>query len=572
MGNLSLTPSLTVNFGNVAPGQTADAEFVLLSSLQGDFTDFTATFQHADSLGGIETSLINSVTTHTLIHAGAFNFPSSNGSASYLVEDNPNAANLPDTVYLSNGTTAPVNIASNAAITPTSNPNEFTLTATVTSGWDYIDVTDPNPNLALLSVVRSDGTVLPVSDMAWTTDRVFGPDGTATVEYDLHILDLNSTGSYTVTFATPTTPPSSSVKALPATFTSTAISLSWSGEPAPDGAPIASYDVYVSDNGTQFVPFLLGTTQTSTIFYGQYGHTYGFFSIARDTNGNVQTPPAAAQTTTDVQATTKTNLVVTPNPVLAGQLLTLTAAVTGFDPTGTVSFLDGTTVLGTVPTDNGIATFTTNSLAPGAHNLTASYSGDVENLASNSANEVENVNPANVVASVAINGGAVQRSMVTSITVTFDEVVNPTLLQNAFTLTRVSDGAMIGTINVSSTVINGKTVATLTFAGANTEGSNGLYQDLSLADGNWTLEINAADVVSNGVPLSANYYVSNIKRLFGDATGTGEVDSIDLGLFGTTFGLTLSSPAFLSYFDSDGNGIIDSTDLGRFGTNFGLTI
>src|SRR5262249_30289746 len=40
VGTQPETPSLQVNFGNLAPGATADAEFLLLSQLQGIFTNF----------------------------------------------------------------------------------------------------------------------------------------------------------------------------------------------------------------------------------------------------------------------------------------------------------------------------------------------------------------------------------------------------------------------------------------------------------------------------------------------------------------------------------------------------
>ena len=108
-------------------------------------------------------------------------------------------------------------------------------------------------------------------------------------------------------------------------------------------------------------------------------------------------------------------------------------------------------------------------------------------------------------------------------------------------------------------------MATLTFSGATTEGG-------SLADGNWTLSIDAADVTNDGAVMAANYSQTGILRLFGDYLGTGTVDSADLGELGTTFGLGSNSTAFLPAFDSDGNGEIDSIDLGRFGTNFGLSI
>ena len=45
-------------------------------------------------------------------------------------------------------------------------------------------------------------------------------------------------------------------------------------------------------------------------------------------------------------------------------------------PTGTVTFLDGSTSLGTGTVTGGVATFTTSSLAIGAHVITASYGGD----------------------------------------------------------------------------------------------------------------------------------------------------------------------------------------------------
>ena len=48
----------------------------------------------------------------------------------------------------------------------------------------------------------------------------------------------------------------------------------------------------------------------------------------------------------------------------------------GNPPTGTVTFLDGTTTLGTGTLSNGIATFSTNSLSVGTHSITGQYSGD----------------------------------------------------------------------------------------------------------------------------------------------------------------------------------------------------
>src|SRR5205807_65841 len=46
-------------------------------------------------------------------------------------------------------------------------------------------------------------------------------------------------------------------------------------------------------------------------------------------------------------------------------------------PTGTVSFLDGTTTLGTGTLNaSGVATFTSTGLSVGSHTITARYGGD----------------------------------------------------------------------------------------------------------------------------------------------------------------------------------------------------
>jgi len=78
---------------------------------------------------------------------------------------------------------------------------------------------------------------------------------------------------------------------------------------------------------------------------------------------------------------TVTLLTSSLNPSVLGQALTFTASVatTGAFvqiPAGTVSFLDGTSVLGTATLDaTGSAQYTTSSLALGEHKITVSYAG-----------------------------------------------------------------------------------------------------------------------------------------------------------------------------------------------------
>jgi len=89
----------------------------------------------------------------------------------------------------------------------------------------------------------------------------------------------------------------------------TIFTVSWSGQDDPGGSGIALYDIYVSDDGGPFTPFLLGTTDTSATFTGVTGHNYGFYSVATDNVGHREDHVAVADTTTTiVKADTTTTL------------------------------------------------------------------------------------------------------------------------------------------------------------------------------------------------------------------------------------------------------------------------
>jgi hypothetical protein len=119
----------------------------------------------------------------------------------------------------------------------------------------------------------------------------------ATVVFDVNPPLSTNTATNTIDNG----PPTSSVNPLPAAETSSTFTVSWSGSD-PNGPGIAGYDVYVSDNGGPFAPLLTGTTQTATLFSGQVGHSYSFYSVATDPLGFRQATPMAAQAGTTVSA------------------------------------------------------------------------------------------------------------------------------------------------------------------------------------------------------------------------------------------------------------------------------
>ncbi len=86
------------------------------------------------------------------------------------------------------------------------------------------------------------------------------------------------------------------------------------------------------------------------------------------------------------QAASAVTLASSLNPGLSANPITFTATITTTAgvPTGSVNFLDGTTVLGSGTVSGGVATFTTSTLATGTQTICAVYSGDTNFIASTS--------------------------------------------------------------------------------------------------------------------------------------------------------------------------------------------
>jgi hypothetical protein len=149
-----------------------------------------------------------------------------------------------------------------------------------------------------------------------------------------------------------------------------------------DGTPIGSVTFF---NGTTALGSAsldaTGSASLTTSFAAA-----GNYTIVAIYSGNEWYAGSSARTEQTVGqsplASTATELITSASPSLPGQAVTFTATVEGLGgggvtPTGSVKFLDGTTLLGMETLDaNGSATCTTSTLALGDHNITAIYSGD----------------------------------------------------------------------------------------------------------------------------------------------------------------------------------------------------
>ncbi len=96
------------------------------------------------------------------------------------------------------------------------------------------------------------------------------------------------------------TAPMSSVAGLAAVTGTEDLAVSWNGTDGDSG--VHDYRIFVSENGGVPELWLADTTETSAIYPGENGNSYGFFSVARDRAGNFETTPDGPDTSTTVDA------------------------------------------------------------------------------------------------------------------------------------------------------------------------------------------------------------------------------------------------------------------------------
>ena len=157
--------------------------------------------------------------------------------------------------------------------------------------------------------------------------------------------------------------------------------------------------------------------------------------------------------------------------------------------------------------------------------------------------------------------------MVNSITVTFGgaAVLDPGAIE-----LRRQDGSLVDVAASSISLVGGKTVAVLTFAGPEFVGG-------SLADGSYTLTVRAdrvhdrwgRELDGDGDGSAGGDRVDGFFRLFGDSDGDGDVDRLDRDLFRSAFRKSAGEAGYLWYFDFDGDGDVDGRDNGQFNRRFG---
>lgn len=201
------------------------------------------------------------------------------------------------------------------------------------------------------------------------TPTSVGPDGTVYVINGGTLFALGGLLGYTLDDVSSLNP---AAVGQSVTFTVTAATA--------NGGPIPTGTIAFKDDNIvlAMVPLVNGQASLTTSFSTAAAH---FITASYSGDGS---HPAGDTTLVELvrQGASSATLVSSGSPALVGTAVTFTAAVVAASgtgvPRGTVTFLDGSTLLGYGALNAaGQATFTTSSLTPGRHGITVSYAGDL---------------------------------------------------------------------------------------------------------------------------------------------------------------------------------------------------
>jgi hypothetical protein len=186
---------------------------------------------------------------------------------------------------------------------------------------------------------------------------------------------------------------------------SSATGLSASSNPAFLGTPVtltATVSV-ASGTPTGMVTFKDGATSLGAVPLDPSGHASMVanslgsgmhpMTAAYGGDGNFIASASPVMSLSVVQGATTTTMVSSLNPSIAGQTVTFTASVAAAsgNPTGTIVFKDGGTVIGSMALAGGSAALSISSLVSGTHSMTATYGGNATFIGSVSAALIQSV-------------------------------------------------------------------------------------------------------------------------------------------------------------------------------------
>ncbi len=200
-----VAPTLLANFGLVGAQKSSVARWLMTSSLSGKFS-FTATFTHADSLGGSVTSLLTGTNPHALVHDVLVDLPGRDTVRDFLALPQNASGTAGLEVFESQGIDTAVSDVSNSSYLALAG-SAYQFHVPAIAGFIYAQVSDPfEGQQAVQSAVRADGKQINLNNV-WFS-RTFNTT-TSQWNYYFNLFDANNTSglSYSLVFGTGPLPP-----------------------------------------------------------------------------------------------------------------------------------------------------------------------------------------------------------------------------------------------------------------------------------------------------------------------------------------------------------------------------
>jgi hypothetical protein len=462
------------------------------------------------------------------------------------------------------GASAPTGPVTGSTPTPPANPINLQASKITTSGvtLNWQDEATNATGYVITRQLESDNsqyvTTLPSNATTYTDSNLL--PGRA---YDYEVAATNLAGpSAGISVDIETVPPPPAV-ASPVSGMDQ-ITLNWTDA----GHAVNGYNIYRgnSPGGENYaspingIAPVNGLTYTDTDFSS--AATY-YYTVEAVNTGGSSTP--SNETSATVGPAVATPAAANPDPVTGSSTaLSALGSENGSDAglTYTWSYAGptGVTYTGSVNNSNAAKNITANFTQAGSYNFTVTIT-DAGGLFTASSVAVT-VTTAPVVSNFQVNDGSAQRSMVDSLTVTFNEPV--TLSTGAITLNLLSQtgGPSTPVTNFNLNSPDGGRTWVLTFTDPS-------YIGQSLPDGAYEVIVSASGVTGDGMNMAANQDFT-FWRLYGDFQGSGTVNGSDFTTLVTLLGK--ATPLSDWYVDYDADGVIAGSDFTAFVTRLGHSI
>jgi hypothetical protein len=363
--------------------------------------------------------------THSLsaVYSGDATFITSTSTKSTLTVSTATSS----TAVTANPTTVSQNFTTVLTATVTGVSGQAKPTGTVA----FTDGTTSLGNAALNSSGVATFTATLTTTGSRTIMASYSGDGNYAISSGTVAVTVTSTTS-----ATALTAPATAVYGVATAFTAKVTS-------SATGTPTGTVTIY---DGTTAVGTGTLASASTTISLTLPGGVHSLTAVYSG-DANFPSSTSAASTFTVTVASTSTTLTITPTTVQAlSPTANLTATVNGVataaTPTGTVTFSDGSTVIGTGMLTGNTATFAGALPIAGTRTITAAYSGDM-NYAVSSGTAIETVTAVPTTTTLTASPATIYGGGMTTLTATVAGAASGTVTFNV-------SGAMVGTGTVNA--------------------------------------------------------------------------------------------------------------------------